>query len=108
MHVLMEGTPRGIDPFQLRKDLEKIPGVVLAHDMHVWSITMGRPALAVHLTIGPMPDIDSEVRPLIPGTRVLHARTRAHVTRTYSFPILHTCGNARVMHSRTRAHAHTH
>eukprot|EP00123_Amoebidium_parasiticum_P021371 comp6607_c0_seq1/m.2380 comp6607_c0_seq1/g.2380 ORF comp6607_c0_seq1/g.2380 comp6607_c0_seq1/m.2380 type:complete len:476 (-) comp6607_c0_seq1:68-1495(-) len=51
MHVLMEGTPRGIDAAEVKASLEKIPGVLFAHDLHIWSLTIGKAALAVHLSV---------------------------------------------------------
>eukprot|EP00124_Ichthyophonus_hoferi_P001210 Ihof_evm3s58 gene=Ihof_evmTU3s58 len=51
LNVLMEGTPEGVDPVALTKDLEAIPGVTKAHDLHIWSITVGKPASSIHLTI---------------------------------------------------------
>lgn len=48
-HILMEGIPEGIDAAQVRRDLEKIDGVLEVHDLHIWSISVGKPALSVHL-----------------------------------------------------------
>ncbi|KNC80652.1 hypothetical protein SARC_06990 [Sphaeroforma arctica JP610] len=53
LHVLMEGVPKGIDVNALKEELESLPGVVISHDLHVWSITIGQPALAVHLCLEP-------------------------------------------------------
>lgn len=51
VHVLMEGVPKGIDQKKIISDLEGITGVINAHDAHIWAITMGKPAIAVHLFI---------------------------------------------------------
>jgi len=51
MHVLMEGTPAGVNQQELSADLRKIKGVVAIHGLHSWSITIGRPAVAVHLVV---------------------------------------------------------
>ncbi|KAN0041011.1 hypothetical protein ACTFIV_003547 [Dictyostelium citrinum] len=56
--VLMEGVPPEIDVSEVKGDLAEIEGVTEVHDLHIWSITLGRPALSVHLTI--LPSIDSE------------------------------------------------
>lgn len=53
IHVLMEGTPSGIDPEELTKDLIALPGVSDVHDVHIWSITVGKPAASFHLTLEP-------------------------------------------------------
>lgn len=47
--VLMENAPRGIDVEQVRDALLRRPGVVDVHDLHVWTITSGLPALSVHV-----------------------------------------------------------
>jgi zinc transporter 2 len=36
----------------VKDDLQKIKGVKAAHSLHMWSLTMDKAALAVHLAIG--------------------------------------------------------
>ncbi|KAI3423689.1 uncharacterized protein J3R85_010902 [Psidium guajava] len=48
-HVLMEGTPRGIDVESLVDGLKRIKGVHDVHDLHVWAITLGKIALSCHV-----------------------------------------------------------
>lgn len=50
-HFLMEGVPRQIDYLQVGADLEKVAGVVSVHDLHVWDMSPGQPALIGHLEI---------------------------------------------------------
>lgn len=71
--VLMEGTPRGMDPDAIRSALAGVPGVCAVHDLHVWSITTGLDALSAHLSLdGSRPD-----REVLRGaTQVLHDRFR--------------------------------
>ncbi len=47
--VLMEFSPSHIDPAKVRSGLQSIPGVKSVHDLHIWSVTSGKPALSVHL-----------------------------------------------------------
>ncbi|XP_068704975.1 proton-coupled zinc antiporter SLC30A2-like [Montipora foliosa] len=49
--VLMEGVPRGFSFNSLKASLLEIPGVLAVHDLHVWSLTVGTTAIAVHLVI---------------------------------------------------------
>jgi len=49
MRVLMEGSPEGIDPAAVERALARIPGVVEVHDLHIWSLTVGKASLSVHL-----------------------------------------------------------
>lgn len=50
-HALMEGVPHHIDYVQVGADLEAIPGVLSVHDLHVWDMSPGHPALIGHLEI---------------------------------------------------------
>lgn len=51
VHILMEATPPNIDLEELMKDIQKIEGVMDAHDLHVWSITSDVYALSSHILI---------------------------------------------------------
>jgi cobalt-zinc-cadmium efflux system protein len=51
VHILLEGAPRGIDARELGRRLAEMPGVVEVHDLHVWTITSGFPALAAHVLV---------------------------------------------------------
>ncbi|MFZ6844278.1 cation diffusion facilitator family transporter [Undibacterium sp. RuTC16W] len=50
-HFLMEGVPHHIDYVQIGDDLEAISGVLSVHDLHVWEMSPGYPALIGHLEI---------------------------------------------------------
>jgi cobalt-zinc-cadmium efflux system protein len=50
-HFLMEGVPHHIDYLQVGADLAKVPGVLSVHDLHVWDMSPGEPALIGHLEI---------------------------------------------------------
>jgi cobalt-zinc-cadmium efflux system protein len=49
--VLLEGTPRHLDIADILADLGSVPGVIAVHDLHVWSITSGKPAMSCHVEI---------------------------------------------------------
>jgi len=49
--VLLEAAPRGIDPHAVGHALASHKGVVEVHDLHVWEVTSGFPALAAHVTV---------------------------------------------------------
>jgi len=51
-HVLLEGTPEGVDLQQLRAGLtEAVPALKDIHHVHAWSLTAGKPLLTLHGTI---------------------------------------------------------
>lgn len=52
VHVLMEGFPEWLDYSGLVDKLSSIEGVENVHDLHVWSLTTNKLALAVHLAVG--------------------------------------------------------
>jgi cobalt-zinc-cadmium efflux system protein len=49
--VFLEAAPQGIDPDAIGKDLAAQPCVVEVHDLHVWEVTSGFPALSAHVTV---------------------------------------------------------
>lgn len=50
-HVLMEGTPDGLDLRAIEQTITNTPGVASAHDLHVWAVTPGQPILTAHVII---------------------------------------------------------
>src|SRR5262245_20863573 len=46
--VLLEATPEGIELDEVSRAITGLPGVVEVHDLHIWSITTGLPALSGH------------------------------------------------------------
>jgi zinc transporter 2 len=59
IHILMEGSPEGIDTDEIQKDLRACPCVVEVHDLHVWSLSAGVPTLSVHLVSD---DVETSLR----------------------------------------------
>ncbi len=49
--VLLEGTPRNLDIAEILADLGTVEGVLAVHDLHVWSITSGLPAMSCHVVL---------------------------------------------------------
>lgn len=59
-HVLMEGTPEGIDAGSLEKELvAAAPGVLGVHHVHWWSLTPERPLITLHANIAEGADHDA-------------------------------------------------
>lgn len=50
-HILMEGTPAGIDPELVERTIRDVAGVDSVHDLHIWSITSGEPAITAHVVL---------------------------------------------------------
>ena len=49
--VFMEAAPQGLDPDEIGRALARQPGVVEVHDLHVWEVTSGFPALSAHVVV---------------------------------------------------------
>jgi cobalt-zinc-cadmium efflux system protein len=49
--VFMEAAPAGLDPDQIGNVLAEQPGVVEVHDLHIWEVTSGFPALSAHVVV---------------------------------------------------------
>jgi cobalt-zinc-cadmium efflux system protein len=49
--VFMEAAPAGLDPDHIGRELAAQPGVVQVHDLHVWEVTSGFPALSAHVVV---------------------------------------------------------
>ncbi|MBA2642155.1 MAG: cation transporter, partial [Actinobacteria bacterium] len=50
--ILLEAAPKGIDTTAVGERLARAPGVVEVHDLHIWTITSGFPALSAHVLVG--------------------------------------------------------
>jgi cobalt-zinc-cadmium efflux system protein len=77
LNVLMEAAPEGIDVGDVGRTMVAVPGVREVHDLHVWTVTSGFPALAAHVVTEPTEDVDA-------------VRTRMEQTLLDRFAIEHT------------------
>jgi cobalt-zinc-cadmium efflux system protein len=50
--IFLEAAPRGMDVEEIGLALAAVPGVVEVHDLHVWEVSSGFPALAAHVVVG--------------------------------------------------------
>ncbi len=51
VHILLEGTPRGIELGAVERSICSHQGVISVHDLHAWTLTEGHEALSAHLVI---------------------------------------------------------
>ena len=76
--ILLEGAPRGIRPREVGEAMAAHPGVEEVHDLHVWEVTSGFPALSAHVLVPPGDDCHERRREL---EALLHDRFEiAHTT----------------------------
>ena len=50
-HVLLEGTPRGMDPGSVERALLAEPDVDAVHHLHLWNLASDVPALSAHVVL---------------------------------------------------------
>jgi cobalt-zinc-cadmium efflux system protein len=50
--VFMEAAPPGLEPKEIGEAIAAQPGVVEVHDLHVWEVTTGLPAVSAHIIVG--------------------------------------------------------
>ncbi len=62
--ILLEAAPREIDTRAVGERLARAPGVVDVHDLHIWTITSGFPALSAHVLVGRGEDCHARRREL--------------------------------------------
>jgi cobalt-zinc-cadmium efflux system protein len=62
--VLLEAAPAGTNPDEIGRAMVAHPGVAEVHDLHVWEVTSGFPALSAHVTVPPGEDCHARRREL--------------------------------------------
>jgi cobalt-zinc-cadmium efflux system protein len=62
--VLLEAAPRDLDPDEIGRALAAQNHVVEVHDLHVWEVTSGFPAISAHVTVGAGCDTQAHRRQL--------------------------------------------
>ena len=50
--VFLEAAPRGLDPEAIGRRMAAQPGVTEVHDLHIWEVTSGFPAMSAHVLVG--------------------------------------------------------
>ena len=63
-NVLLEASPRNINTVDVGRKMVGTEGVVEVHDLHVWTITSGFPALSAHVLVGQNEDCHARRREL--------------------------------------------
>jgi cobalt-zinc-cadmium efflux system protein len=75
--IFLERAPKDADPTAIGRALVEQPDVVEVHDLHVWTVTSGFPALSAHVLV--RPDADCHA-----------ARRRLEATLAERFDLTHT------------------
>ena len=54
--IFLESAPAEIDPDEVGREIAVSPDVVDVHDLHIWTVTSGFPALSAHVLVKPGAD----------------------------------------------------
>lgn len=83
LHVLLEGTPEGIDPGAVEQTILSVSGVRRVHDLHLWSVTTGVPLLTAHVELETLDGWDSKLavlrRSILENHRINHITVQPEV-----------------------------
>ena len=60
--VLLEATPKGLDPEAVNAAIASAPGVRAVHHLHLWSLASDVPALSVHVVVDAEPSLHEAQR----------------------------------------------
>jgi cobalt-zinc-cadmium efflux system protein len=63
-NILLEATPHGLDASEVGRKMASSRGVIEVHDLHIWTITSGFPALSAHVLVGRQEDCHARRREL--------------------------------------------
>jgi cobalt-zinc-cadmium efflux system protein len=84
IHILLEGTPKGIELKSVEDVIRSHRGVLGVHDLHAWTLTQGFEALSAHLVIEDMQlseDLVSELKKvLFDKFRISHVTLQVETT----------------------------
>lgn len=64
VNILLESSPPGIDAEEIGQKMVGVDGVEEVHDLHVWMVTSGFPALSAHVLVGKDDDCHQKRRDL--------------------------------------------
>ena len=63
-NILLEATPRNLKAEEVGQRMAAAEGIVEVHDLHIWTITSGFPALSAHVLVGSQEDCHARRREL--------------------------------------------
>lgn len=62
--IFLEAAPEGLDVEEIGRSMVESPGIREVHDLHVWEVTSGFPALSAHVLVGEAEDCHARRREL--------------------------------------------
>ena len=71
--ILMESSPAGLDPSDVKHDLERIPGVIAVHELHIWRLDQRKALASAHVVVTPATTLTRFMQLANTITECLHA-----------------------------------
>ncbi len=83
-HILLEGTPRGLDLSRIAAELPgSVPGVANVHHLHAWSLSQTKKLMTLHVTPDgsvPVPELITTVRGALARYGITHVTVQVEST----------------------------
>jgi cobalt-zinc-cadmium efflux system protein len=94
IHILTEGVPEGVTASEVAQTIHQTPGVAEVHDLHVWTVSPGYPALSAHVVLADQ--ALSQTGPLMAELKeiIYHRFGIEHTTIQFE---CHNCGQGTVV-----------
>ena len=93
--IFLEAAPAGLDPDAIGGELAAEGGVVEVHDLHVWTITSGYPALSAHVLVREGMDCHAVRVRLESSLRSRHGIEHTTLQVDHASPELYQLGGSR-------------
>jgi cobalt-zinc-cadmium efflux system protein len=77
-NILLEATPPNLNATEVGRKMAAADGIVEVHDLHIWTITSGFPALSAHVLVGRQEDCHARRREL--ESLLAHEYSISHTT----------------------------
>lgn len=92
--ILMESTPEGIDPTAVKRELAALEGVREVHDLHIWSASVHKIALSVHLVTDSPSEVLLKAREALEKTfNIRHVTIQVEDSKTFESRYCYDCQN---------------
>eukprot|EP00568_Trieres_chinensis_P011842 CAMPEP_0183291686 /NCGR_PEP_ID=MMETSP0160_2-20130417/1015_1 /TAXON_ID=2839 ORGANISM="Odontella Sinensis, Strain Grunow 1884" /NCGR_SAMPLE_ID=MMETSP0160_2 /ASSEMBLY_ACC=CAM_ASM_000250 /LENGTH=439 /DNA_ID=CAMNT_0025452521 /DNA_START=59 /DNA_END=1378 /DNA_ORIENTATION=- len=91
--ILLEEVPPGLSWVKVHEAISSLEGVSNVHDLHIWSISHGEPALSVHVNASNPEQALKSIRKVCRNFKITHATIQVQPS---SLPDCITCGDGMV------------
>lgn len=99
MSVLLEEVPQNINWKEVFSAIQKVEGVENVHDLHIWSISHGKPSLSVHCSTKGDPNLVlKEIDTVVKKHGINHSTIQIQTSESGCLTCLDACNDEKSMH----------